>query len=57
MITAVGFRELLGVSRSPGASALEIGVIGIPLLVLAIGVAASFFRGRHYLHRNGNVGV
>jgi hypothetical protein len=49
LIAAAGFRELLGVSRAAGTSALEVAVIGLPLLLLAIGVAVSFIRGRLYI--------
>jgi hypothetical protein len=48
LVAAAGFRELLGVSRASGASALEVAVIGIPLLALALGIAVSFIRGRRY---------
>ncbi|HYX72956.1 MAG TPA: hypothetical protein VE732_09300 [Nitrososphaera sp.] len=51
LIAAAGFRELLGVSRATGTSALEIAVIGIPLMLLAIGVGVSFVRGRLHIHR------
>lgn len=46
LVAAAGFRELLGVSRSSGTSALEVAIIGIPMLLLASGVAVSFVRGR-----------
>ncbi|HEX2835239.1 MAG TPA: hypothetical protein VHW00_19655 [Thermoanaerobaculia bacterium] len=46
VIAAAGFREILGLSRVSGMTALEVAVIGIPLLVLTFGVAVSFFRAR-----------
>jgi hypothetical protein len=46
LVAAAGFREVLGISRAAGTSALEIGVIGVPVLVLSFCVAVSFFRGR-----------
>ena len=46
LVAAAGFREVLGISRAVGTSALEIGVIGVPVLVLSFGVAVSVFRGR-----------
>lgn len=52
LIAAAGFRELLGISRTAGTSALEITVIGVPLLLLALGVAVSFIRGRLHAHRD-----
>jgi len=51
MVAAAGFRELLGVSRAAGTSALEIAVIGIPLLLLAIAVGRSFVLGQLHLYR------
>jgi hypothetical protein len=49
LLAAAGFREILGVSRAAGTSALEVAVIGVPLLALTVGVAFSFVRGRHQL--------
>ena len=46
LVAAAGFREVLGISRAAGTSALEIGVIGLPVLVLSLGVAVSIVRGR-----------
>lgn len=45
LVAAAGFREILGVSRSSGATALEVVVIGIPLLLLMIVVGLTFIRG------------
>jgi hypothetical protein len=44
LIAVVGFREILGLSRYAGMTALEIAVIGIPLLSLFIGLIVSYFR-------------
>ncbi|MBV6505259.1 MAG: hypothetical protein ILNGONEN_00817 [Syntrophorhabdaceae bacterium] len=51
LIAAAGFRDLLGLSRTAGTSALEIAIIGVPLLTLAFGIAVSFIRGRLQAHR------
>lgn len=45
LIAAAGFRDLLGVTRVAGTSALEITIIGFPLVLVTIGVSVSFFRG------------
>lgn len=46
LVAAAGFREVLGVSRMAGASALEMIVIGVPLAFLSVAVGISFMRGR-----------
>ena len=46
LVGAVGFRGLLGVSRTAGGSTLEVLTFGVPFLVLAIGLVASAVRGR-----------
>jgi hypothetical protein len=46
LVAAAGFRDLLGVSRLPSTSILEILILGIPLLALSLGVAVSMFRSR-----------
>ena len=51
LLAAAGFRELLGVSRAAGTSALEVATIGLPLLLLASAVAVSFIRGRIQLRQ------
>lgn len=45
IVAAAGLRDLLGVSRVGGVSAWEVLVIGVPIAVLAIGVAVSTLRG------------
>lgn len=46
LLAAAGFRDLLGVSRVPGTTILEIVILGIPLVLLSFGVAFSMYRGR-----------
>ena len=45
LIATVGFRELIGLSRISGISALEIVVIGFPLLLIFIAIVFSFIKG------------
>jgi hypothetical protein len=44
LIGAVGFREVLGVSRVAGVSAFEVAVFGAPMMVLATGMMVGFWR-------------
>jgi hypothetical protein len=46
LVAAAGFRELLGVSRVAGTSILEFVILGVPLVLLAFGVAVSVYRSR-----------
>jgi len=46
LVAAAGFRDLLGLSRLPGTSIFEILILGVPLVLLAIGVAVSSLRSR-----------
>jgi hypothetical protein len=52
IVAAAGFRDLLGLSRAAGASALEIVVIGVPLFFLASAVMVSFIRGQLRIREN-----
>lgn len=45
LIAIAGFRELIGLSRTTGISALEIIVIGVPLLLIFSAVMISFIKG------------
>ncbi len=51
LVAAAGFRDLLGVSRLPSTSILEILVLGVPLVILSLGVAVSMFRSRKRAER------
>jgi hypothetical protein len=44
IVAAAGFREILGLSRISGVCVLEVVTLGLPLLILSIAVAASYFR-------------
>jgi hypothetical protein len=44
ILAAAGARELLGLSRLQGTSVLEIFVVGVPLLLLAVGATISIIR-------------
>lgn len=46
LLAAAGFRELLGVSKVPGTTILEILILGVPLALLSLGVGVSLYR--HY---------
>lgn len=46
LVAAAGFRDLLGLSRLAGTSVFEILILGVPLVLLAIGVAVSSLRTR-----------
>jgi hypothetical protein len=46
MLSAAGFKELLGVSAVPGTTVLEIVILGVPLVLVSLGVAFSLYR--HY---------
>jgi len=44
LVAAAGFRELLGLSQIRGTTILEILIVGVPLVILAVGVASSVLR-------------
>src|SRR5207245_1467171 len=44
LVSAAGFREMLGISRATGASAFEVGVFGIPLVAAASVVVLALVR-------------
>jgi hypothetical protein len=46
LLAATGVRDLLGFSRASGASALEVIVVGLPLVLLGLGIGISVARGR-----------
>lgn len=54
MIAAVGFRELIGLDRTSGTSAFEIGVFILPLVLLTSGIFFSHIR--HLLGRRTDAG-
>jgi hypothetical protein len=51
LLAIAGFRELIGLSRISGISALEIVVIGVPMILIFIALIISFIKG---LHAKGN---
>ena len=44
-VAAARFRDVLGISREAGASAFEVIVFGVPVVLLAVGIGVSIFRG------------
>lgn len=46
LLAAAGVRDLLGISRASGTSALEVIVVGLPLVLLGLGIGISVIRGR-----------
>jgi hypothetical protein len=50
IIATAGFKEILGMNRDNGTSALEILVILIPLLSVSAGLLYSVYRSKRTIH-------
>ncbi len=46
LVAAAGYREILGVSKLPGTSVLEIVVLGFPLIILTANLVVSIYKSR-----------